>query len=113
MFGQSHNRSTEIAHLVPAGKMATHSYWFVTDFLFGIDEKRSWDETTRLLHGSKKTRKKADRVGKTGIKHMVTNKILLAGQKHFFDVAPCLVIVPIMNRQSALDWGGEEYHALC
>jgi uncharacterized protein YjhX (UPF0386 family) len=97
----------EISHLVPASVDITNSYWFVTDFLFGIDttesgspQGRSWEEICRLLHGSNATSDR--RLANTGIKHMVTNKILLAGQKDYYEQAPCVLIIAILSREDAL-----------
>lgn len=32
----------EIAHLVPATSGHAHTYWFVADFLYGVDTNRTW-----------------------------------------------------------------------
>ena len=104
-----------IAHLVPAAVDAANSYWFVTEFLFGADATRSWSEVRRLIHGSNPPPSKANASSKikgTGIKHLVTNKILLASQRDYFDTAPCVMIVPIMSREDAIRWRGEGYPAI-
>ena len=103
--------SSEIAHLVPAAANPANSYWFVTDFLFGIDDHREWNETACLIHGSNEEGKQG-KTNDTGIKHMVTNKVLLAGQKDYFDVVPCVIILPIMDRREAIAWTGGAYHAI-
>ena len=102
----------EIAHLVPASVQAANSYWFVTDFLFGMDEKRTWKETECLLHGTMPRRAKSDNIKGAGIKHMVTNKVLLAGPNDYFDSAPCVIIFPILKRCKALDWTLGSYKAI-
>jgi hypothetical protein len=33
---------------------------------------------------------------------MVTNKILLAGQKDYYEQAPCVLIIAILSREDAL-----------
>lgn len=43
---------------------------------------------------------------------MVTNKVLLAGQRDYFDLAPCVIIVPILNAKKAREWTGEAYQAV-
>jgi len=107
-----------VAHLVPASFANANSYWFLTDFLFGTDIRKSrtrvWNETSRLMHGSSSASngKTVERVANTGIKHMVTNKILLASQAEYFDSTPCVMIVPIMSRHEGTNWSGEAYDAI-
>jgi hypothetical protein len=106
------DENVQIAHLVPAAVDHANSYWFVTDFLFGMGKERTWKEVLRILHGSKGHKKKS-RTPNTGIKHMVTNKVLLHGQALYFDKYPaCVVIVPILALQEALDWRGGGYEAI-
>ena len=104
-----------IAHLVPAAVEAANSYWFVTEFLFGVDANRSWSEVRRLIHGSnprQSTANASSKIKGTGIKHLVTNKVLLASQTDYFDIAPCVMIVPIMSREDAIRWRGKGYPAI-
>ena len=84
--------------------------WFVTDFLFGVDKKRKWKETACLIHGSNHSSKGKE--PHTGIKHMVTNRVLLASQKDYFDVHPRVMIIPILSRQDAINWTGGAYDAI-
>ena len=104
----------DIAHLVPASVNGAHSYWFVTDFLFGFDESRKWKETQCLLHGTNGTGSEGakSKIHHSGIKHMVTNKVLLANQRDYFDAAPCVMIVPILIPAHARDWTGGGYPAI-
>lgn len=104
--------SGDIAHLVPAAVKLANSYWFVTDFLFGIDKKRTWKERTCLIHGTNTTATKAAKQPSSGIKHMVTNKVLLANQRDYFDSKPCVVIIPILCREAAINWTGGAYDAI-
>jgi predicted transcriptional regulator len=105
------SRVGEIAHLVPASVPHANSYWFVTDFLFGLDPpERSWDERRCLIHGSK-PKNGGKRWEYSGIKHLVPNKINLPGQK-FMDNYPCVLIVPIMDVDEAKRWKGESYDAI-
>ena len=101
----------DIAHLVPASPTKAESYWFVTELLFGIDKNRDYMEISRLINGSNVGRKK-DKIASTGIKHMVTNKVLLASQRDYYDAAPCVIIVPILSREDAIGWSGGGYKAI-
>jgi len=102
--------AVDIAHLVPASEKNADSYWFVTDFLFGFD-KRDWKTISRLIHGSNGIGSDT-KIRNTGIKHMVTNKVLLATQADYYDKVPCVIIVPILTREEALDWNGGAYQAI-
>jgi hypothetical protein len=54
-------------------------------------------------------RKKAIR---TGLKHLVSNKIRLASQKDYFDDRPCVLIVPVIDLATMKGWNGEGYKAI-
>ena len=108
----------EIAHLVPSSVANANSYWFVTEFLFGIKKKangmpqeRDWDEIRRLIHGSNNA-ETGRREKNTGIKRMVSNRVLLAGQRDYFDNAPCVLIIPVLSREDAISWAGAAYDAI-
>ena len=117
VVGEPHSAVMQIAHLVPASVDAARSFWFVVEFLFGTDTLRSWDEIDRLLHGSNGLMGgKFERVSNSGIKHMITNKILLASQFDYLDTTPCVIIIPILNRNdralNVRNWAGEGYEAI-
>eukprot|EP00978_Attheya_sp_CCMP212_P008478 scaffold19910_cov51-Attheya_sp.AAC.2 len=69
------------------------------------------EETACLIHGSKTSKGRQD---DTGIKHRVTNKVLLAlaGQGDYFDRAPCVIIVPILSRQEGIDCNGGVFDSI-
>ncbi len=55
IFGEEWDDYTELAHLVPASPFNANTYWFVTDFLFGYEEKeREWAVRSKLIHGTQK-----------------------------------------------------------
>ena len=54
--------------------------------------------------------KSRNRLG--GLKHMICNKIRLAGQWLYFDTYPCVLIVPILTLKQAKEWNGQGYHAI-
>lgn len=110
-------KSGEIAHLVPHAPKAAESYWFVTDFLYGCNDL-DWDTRQRMLHGVANASGQA-REGNTGIRHMVSNKIRVAGQRDYLDNSSCLMILPIpagRNWNEHLEWAkhwrGQGYSAI-
>ena len=114
IFGSESEQRGDIAHLVPAAKEHAQTYWFVTHFLFGYEENRSWGEIRRLIHGTNKKTKneKVRKIDNTGIKHAVPNKIVLAEQKTNFDQKPHVLIIPICTLKEAKDWNCESYEAI-
>ena len=131
--------SGEIAHLVPASKEHADTYFFVADFLFGYEEQRDEKSLWRLIHGSRskppknrsrlKQKRKRDaneteesvgstrkvigsRVYYTGVKHMTSNMLRLAGQKDYWDKWPCVLLLPICEVDFAKNWTGEGYDAI-
>eukprot|EP00531_Pseudo-nitzschia_arenysensis_P003973 CAMPEP_0116150292 /NCGR_PEP_ID=MMETSP0329-20121206/19462_1 /TAXON_ID=697910 /ORGANISM="Pseudo-nitzschia arenysensis, Strain B593" /LENGTH=486 /DNA_ID=CAMNT_0003646781 /DNA_START=162 /DNA_END=1622 /DNA_ORIENTATION=- len=110
IFGETGYSKGDIAHLVPASSQNANTYWFVADFLFGYNEKRSWEKKKRLIHGTNNTEQ--ERFKNTGIKHSVPNKIMLAGQRKHFDERPNVVIIPILTVEEAKTWIGGAYDAI-
>jgi len=109
----------DIAHLVPASSGNADSYWFVADFLFGCYGEGRHDAKTseirfnlirRLIHGTLDTSNKRHK--NTGIKNMVTNKVMLASQRDYFDNTPCVTIFPIYSVEEAKTWTGQGYDAI-
>ena len=117
VFGDKAKDSDEVAHLVPRSNKNAESYWFVAEFLFGCSDvdvdvdAEQWKKIQRLLHGSK-NQHGTNRVGNSGIKHMVTNKVLLSSQGLYFDSKPSVIIVPILSRSDAIGWKGDGYNAI-
>lgn len=119
LFGQPSTTLQEGAHLVPASVPSADTCWFVAEFLFGANsgvwDDEAWKKIRRLVHGTNETDTSGNkrRMDGTGIKHMMTNKIRLCSQEIYFDQHPSIVIVPIMDKPSALEWKtGEEYAAI-
>jgi hypothetical protein len=53
------------------------------------------------------------RVSGTGVVHLITNKMRMAGQAFFLDGDdPTALFVPVMNLTQAKSWKGEAYGAL-
>jgi hypothetical protein len=103
----------EIEHLLPAGPQDANTWWFIVPWLFGGGGGRalnSWNAHMKAIHGYSKS--KGPRTEHTGIKHMVTNKARIAGQRRFMDNNPCLLIVPILTTQEVKDWDGSGYEAI-
>jgi hypothetical protein len=102
--------SGEIAHLVPSSPGHANTYFFVTDFLFGYDENRTWATQERLIHGT--NGENGRRRDNTGVKHMVANKFRLPNQKPYFDNNPCVLIIPCLSVEDAKGWSGQGYDAI-
>jgi hypothetical protein len=103
----------EIARLLPAGPQDAVTWWFITTWLFGWGDRRamnSWNARMKAIHGYSKHNR--SRTEHTGIKHMVTNKVRIAGQRQYMDNNPCLLIVPILTTQEVKDWDGSGYDAI-
>ena len=73
-----------------------------------VDDQQ-WQKIKRLLHGAQNNSK---RINNSGIKHMVTNKVMMHNQFSYFDLSPSVIIVPILSRDKALDWNGDAYDAI-
>lgn len=58
------------------------------------------------------TKKVKPRIWYTGIKHMTSNMIRLAGQKDYWDKYPCVLLLPICDLPFAQRWTGEGYDAI-
>ena len=43
---------------------------------------------------------------------MVTNKVMMAGQRQYFDSNPCIMILPILTITHAKNWTGGAYDAI-
>jgi len=117
VFGHKTVSADHVAHLVPISNKNAESCWFVAEFLFGCSDvnindggQQRWKKIQRLLHGS--TDKNHRKVDNTGIKHMVTNKVVLSQQDTYFDSKPSVIIVPILNRDDAKLWEGGGYDAI-
>jgi len=115
VFGDRTLTPDNVAHLVPVSNKNAESCWFVAEFLFGyldvdINDDGQWKKIKRLLHGSKQTNDR--KVDNTGIKHMVTNKVVLSQPNTYFDKEPCVIIVPILRRSEAVNWKGGGYDAI-
>ena len=115
VFGGDPLNTAQIAHLVPHSRDNAESYWFVAEFLFGCSDvnadvnDQQWQKIKRLLHGAQNNSK---RINNSGIKHMVTNKVMMHNQFSYFDLSPSVIIVPILSRDKALDWNGDAYDAI-
>jgi len=106
----------QIAHLLPASPLQATLYYNVIIWIFAIDARDAKAEVLqRLIHGSskrKKDEKTPARIHLSGYKHMICNKMRLAGQGAFFDRKPCLIVVPLLSLEQIKNWSGEGYHAI-
>ena len=119
IFGQRSNADS--THLLPhAPTSAPYWYPFVPFVLCTTEiEHHSWDFLQTCIHGSPKMNRTADgsllpgpRMDHVGIKHFPTNTIRLVAQRDYFDNAPCVIIVPILNVKQVRKWNGEAYDAI-
>ena len=55
---------------------------------------------------------KRRRIDHVGIKHLSSNRILLAYQKLYLDSYHCVLIIPIMDTEEVKNWKGEGYNAI-
>ena len=88
IFGFS---TADLAHLIPHGKTAVLSYWFVIPFLFNTpaaqgvrgDMHNHWtrNQCSRLLNGTLNGTG-ISRISGTGLKHLNLNKISLTSSRH-------------------------------
>ena len=116
-----HNtRSGDIAHLVPAGPSLTKTWWFVASWLYGgmqavTQENFTYEFCMKILNGCgliENNHMTDKRRHGSGVKHWVTNKARILGQAKIYDSYPCLLIVPILTPQQAVNWDGEGYNAI-
>jgi hypothetical protein len=102
----------EIAHLIPHARDVATLYYDVVIGALGTKYlTKSWDTLQRAVHGSL-VECGDNKEANTGIKHMVANKIRLAGQATFLDKYPCVLIVPAMTVSEMKNWNGGEYKAI-
>jgi hypothetical protein len=84
-------------------------YVDVVRCVFGLTDE-ALEDMQRIIHGS--LTPKGVRIPYTGIKHSLVNMIRLCGQAEFFDMQPCVIIVPIMTLKQMRDWNLDEYNAI-
>jgi hypothetical protein len=102
----------EIAHLLPHARDVATLYYDVAIGALGTKYlTKSWNSLQRAIHGSLEESGE-NKVANTGIKHMVANKIRLAGQATFLDKYPCVLNVPAMTVSEMKTWSGGEYNAI-
>ncbi|CAJ1970171.1 unnamed protein product [Cylindrotheca closterium] len=134
-------KGSQVAHLVPAGKVFASLHTYVAPMVFGL-QNASFETVQKLIHGSRKKNEETDgdkattkkeqkpdsnesasetnaqqlgknrKVNLVGTKHFTTNMIRLKGQESNFDTKPHLLIVPILSSKNAVAWQGEGYEAL-
>jgi hypothetical protein len=49
---------------------------------------------------------------RTGLRHLVCNKIRLAGHRYYFDERPCPLIVPVLDLEATKGWNGQGYRTV-
>jgi hypothetical protein len=101
----------DIAHLIPHSPVHASAYFDVARCAFGFDHTANWRTLQKAIHGSR-LRSDSTLQRNTGIKHRVPNKIRLSHQARFFDVRPCVLVVPIMDLDAAKAWSGGGYDAI-
>lgn len=102
----------EIAHLIPHARDAATLYYDVAIGALGTKYlTKSWDALQRAVHGTLEE-SGDNKEANTGIKHMVANKIRLAGQATYLDKYPCVLIVPAMTVSEMKNWNGGGYKAI-
>ena len=112
IFGFS---TVDLDHLIPHGKTAVLSYWFVIPFLFNTpaaqgvrgDMHNHWtrNQCSCLLNGTLNGTG-ISRISGTGLKHLNLNKISLNDQANHYDCNPHIIIVPIMTIEEMRDYDG-------
>jgi hypothetical protein len=101
----------DIAHLIPHSPVHASAYFDVVRCAFGFDHTANWRTLQKAIHGSR-LRSDSTLQRNTGIKHRVPNKIRLSHQARFFDLRPCVLVVPIMDLDAAKAWSGGGYDAI-
>jgi hypothetical protein len=117
IFG--HSSAAPPAHLMPYAASCA-SFWFhiVSWVLLCCNNILTSDYKQKCIHGSnlfcKTRRQKRDplKVCKTGIKHFSTNQIKLRRQDLFFEMYPCIMIIPILKVDEVKKWKGEAFEAI-
>jgi hypothetical protein len=69
------------------------------------------DRMSRYVHGSRK-KGSENRKPKSGIKHFMSNRIMLVSQDSVYDRNPCILVIPILTVDKTRDWNGDGYHAV-
>jgi hypothetical protein len=75
-----------------------------------LEDDNNWDVQQRLIHGFSSSNN--NRTPHTGIKHFVANKIRLRSQATYFDLHPCVLIIPVLTLNQVKGWNGEGYSAV-
>jgi hypothetical protein len=92
----------------------------VAQWVFGIMVKDNADGhelVKKLIHGACEMVgndiRNGNRIDGTGLKHFAYNKIYpLCGQATYFNGYPCLLIIPILELEQAMNWNGQGYEAV-
>ena len=110
IFGKN-DLQAPIAHLVPFGKEKAPQYFDVAIWAFGLQDNSDWNILRKCIQGSK-MENGTKREQSTGLIHFISNKIRLSGQAEYFDLHPCVIIVPILNVEQMKAWNGAGYSAI-
>ena len=111
----------DIAHLAPADVTYVKTWWFLASWLYGeklvpAPETFTFDFCMKILNGCgliDSDISNTHRRRYCGVKHWTTNKARIRGQEFdVYDKNPCLLIVPILSPQQAVNWNGTGYSAI-
>jgi hypothetical protein len=98
--------ASPMAHLVPLSYEYASMYSDVARCVLGLRDNARIN-IQKAIHGTQHRRGQA-RIPDTGIKYCQYNQIRLPSMELFFDVLPCVVIVPIMTLEQKKAWNLDE-----
>ena len=110
---------TEVAHMIPHSPTCALAYGPIAELALG--QKISQDKDKKWMHqvlvaGVQQTGencKKNKHINNTGLKHSTLNKVRIYGQKHYLDIRPCMLLLPLMSLDETKAWkSGDGYSAL-
>lgn len=115
------NATAQIMHLIPYSYSCSRLFGPIAEACCGFtsarQHKRRKLQHEVLLHGQYEVKvvngqEKTQRKNLTGIKHCRTNMARVVGQAQFLDFNPSMLILPIMTRQTVLDYAGGPFDIL-
>jgi hypothetical protein len=105
----------DLAHLIPHGPSAASTYVDVAIWALGLDIDASWEKVQKGIHGAKQVTsdtRRSNRENHTGIKHFISNKVCLQGQRQYLDKLSSVYIIPVMTVEQMRAWNGDGYSAI-
>jgi hypothetical protein len=111
VFGNITSADTESAHLMPHSPYCSMMWFSVVSCVLSLQQQQTWHTAQKAIQGFREPNG-SRKIKNFGIKHFPTNRILLKGQKTYFDNSPCVMIIPAMGIDEVNRWNGEDYSAI-